>query len=202
MKKNRHVAVYVRVSTTSQDHASQLPDLKRWIEANTGEGDTIVWFKDTYTGKTLDRPQWNKLEADLKSGKVTDILVWRLDRLGRTTSALSALFDDLVARKVNLISIRDGLDLTSPAGRLMANVLASVAQFEREVTYERTIMGMEVARAKGVKFGRPPGPGKAISVTPEQRDLARALKAEGKGISTIARTTGLSRPTIYKILEA
>jgi hypothetical protein len=75
----------------------------------------------------------NKLLADVAAGKVSKIVVWRLDRLGRTAKGLTALFEELVARKVTLISLKDGIDLLTPAGRLMANVLASVAAYETEI---------------------------------------------------------------------
>ena len=75
----------------------------------------------------MDRPGLNRLLADVSAGKVARVVVWRLDRLGRTAKGLTALFEDLAARKVNLVSLKDGLDLKTAAGRLMANVLASVA---------------------------------------------------------------------------
>src|SRR3954451_24102114 len=102
-------AIYVRVSSRKQDQASQLPDLERFA-ANV-EGD-VKWYRDKATGKTMDRPGWKALEGDMRSGKVTRIVTWRLDRLGRTTAGLTTLFEELVARKVGLVSIRDGFDLT------------------------------------------------------------------------------------------
>ncbi len=117
---DKHNALYLRVSSKVQDTASQEPDLKRWAAA---ADEPVVWYRDKFTGKSMDRPGWNKLEAADRAGKVSRIVVWRLDRLGRTAKGLTALFDDLVNRKVNLVSLRDGLDLSTPAGRLMANVL-------------------------------------------------------------------------------
>jgi DNA invertase Pin-like site-specific DNA recombinase len=193
----KHVGYYLRVSSTRQDTASQEPDLKRRAES---EQSPVVWYRDKFTGKTMDRPGFRKLIADIEAGKVSAVVVWRLDRLGRTAKGLTALFDDLTARKVNLVSLKDGLDLTTPAGRLMANVLASVAAYETEVRGERSAAGQAVAREKGVRFGRPVGPGKRLKVTPEQEGLIRRLKAEGSGVTAIARATGLSRPTIYGVL--
>jgi len=74
-------------------------------------------------GKTMVRPGWAKLETAIRQGKVSAVVVWRIDRLGRTAKGLTALFDDLRERKVNLVSLKDGLDLATAAGRLMANVL-------------------------------------------------------------------------------
>ena len=128
---DKHTAVYLRVSTKVQDTASQEPDLKRTVTQY--DDGPVVWYRDKFTGKTMDRPAWSRLETALNAGKVTRIVVWRLDRLGRTAKGLTALFDEMVNRKVNLVSLKDGLDLVSSAGRLMANVLASVAQYETEV---------------------------------------------------------------------
>jgi DNA invertase Pin-like site-specific DNA recombinase len=114
------------------------------------------------------------------------------------------LFDDLRERKVNLVSLRDGLDLSTPAGRLMAGVLASVAAYETEVRAERIHAGLEVARTRGKHLGRPKGAGKGrrAKVTPEQETAVRRLKAEGTPVAAIARATGLSRPTVYSVLDA
>lgn len=195
------IAIYARVSGKSQDTASQEPDLKRWADGQDGE---VRWYRDKYTGKSMERPGFSKFIADVEAGKVKSITVWRLDRLGRTAKGLTTLFDDLQARKVNLISVKDGLDLSTPAGRLMANMLASVAQYETEVRAERIYAGLEVAKAKGVKLGRPKGTAavraKRVKVTPEQEAVIRRMKAEGEKVAAIARATGLSRPTVYSVL--
>jgi DNA invertase Pin-like site-specific DNA recombinase len=195
---SKHVALYVRVSSARQDTASQEPDMKRWADS---QDSPVVWYRDTFTGKTMDRPGFNKMVKAIEEGKVSGVVVWRLDRLGRTAKGLTALFEDFTARKVNLVSIKDGLDLTTPAGRLMANVLASVAAYETEVRAERSLAGQAVAKEKGVRFGRPEGPGKRIKVTPEQVAMIIKMKNDKAPVTTIAKTTGLSRPTIYSILE-
>jgi DNA invertase Pin-like site-specific DNA recombinase len=195
----KHVAIYVRVSGKSQDTASQEPELKSWAER---QDLPVIWYRDKFTGKSMDRPGMVKLLSSLGAGRVSAVVVWRLDRLGRTAKGLTALVDDLVNRKVNLVSLRDGFDLSTPAGRLMANVLASVAAYETEIRAERVIAGQAAAREKGKHLGRRPGIRTRLKVTPEQEQLVKRLKAEGRGVSAIARSTGLSRPTIYSILKA
>jgi DNA invertase Pin-like site-specific DNA recombinase len=193
-------AIYLRVSKgRGQDTASQEPDLKRWA---AGQAEPVLWYRDRQTGKTMDRPGMTKLLVDIASGKVRTIVVWRLDRLGRTAKGLVALFEDLQAHKVNLISLKDGLDLSTPAGRLMANVLASVAAYETEVRAERIQAGLDVARAAGRHLGRPKGSGKGTraKVTREQEATIRRAKSEGMKVAAIARATGLSRPTVYSVL--
>ena len=93
-----------------------------------------------------------KLIAELRAGLVERIVVWRLDRLGRTTRGLCQLFDELTERKVDLVSLKDGFSLSSPAGRLHARILASVAEYETEVRAERVAAGQAVARRKGKKW--------------------------------------------------
>ena len=148
---SQHIAVYLRVSTRKQDTRSQEPDLKKWLAAYADC--PVKWYRDSATGKNMNRPGWKRLEAAIDTGEISTLLVWRLDRLGRTASGLTALFDKLVDRKVNLVSIKDGVDLSTPAGRLVANVLASVAAFETEVRGERIKAGQDAARANGKTWG-------------------------------------------------
>ena len=192
-------AIYVRVSIKKQDHASQLPDLERFAKTLDGP---VTWYKDTFTGKTMDRPGWNRLERDMRAGKVTQVVAWRIDRLGRTSSGLTRLFDELTARKVNLVLMREGIDLSTPAGRLMATVIAGMAQYETELRAERTVAGQTVAREKGVHMGRAKGIHTPIKVTEEQREIVMRLASEDKPIAVIARTVSLSRNTVYGIIKA
>ena len=193
----KHVALYLRVSKTrGQDTRSQLPDLERWA---TGQDAPVKFYRDKFTGKTMDRPGWNRLQQAVDAGEVSAVVVWRIDRLGRTARGLTALFDDLQKRKVNLVSLKDGLDLSTPAGRLMANVLASVAQFETEVRAERILAGQAAARAAGKTWGGGK-PGRRVRLSEEKERTIKLLHEQGKGISEISRVVGLSRPTIYRVL--
>jgi DNA invertase Pin-like site-specific DNA recombinase len=193
----KHTAIYLRVSTTGQDHASQLPELERWAAAHDGQ---VVWYRDKFTGKTMERPGMSRLLRAVQSGQVQRIVVWRLDRLGRTARGLCELFEELTARKVDLVSIRDGFNLASASGRLHARILASVAEFETEVRAERVRAGQAAARARGVRWGGSEK-GRYVKVRPEQeKEILRKARA-GEPITHIASITGLSRPTIYRVLE-
>jgi DNA invertase Pin-like site-specific DNA recombinase len=195
----KHIAIYVRVSSKAQDHRSQLPDLERWADA---QDERIKWYMDKASGKTMNRPGWNKLEDAMRTGKVSQVVVWRLDRLGRTASGLTSLFDELQKRKVNVVSIKDNLDLSSPAGRLMANVLASVAQYDNEVRGERIRAGQAAAKANDpTKTWGGSKKGKRKKVTPTQTKMIQRMKEEGEPIAHIAKAVGLSRPTIYDVLR-
>ena len=192
----KHDAIYLRVSGPAQDLKSQLPDLQRWAEA---QGRPIKWYRDKATGKNMDRPGWQKLEADIRAGKVARVVCWRLDRLGRTAKGLTALFEDLQSRKVGLVSLKEGLDLSTPAGRLMANVLASVAQYETEVRGERVKAGQAIARANGKTWGGSKK-GRSVKITELQVGMIHRLKMAGEPVAAIAQAVGLSRPAVYSVL--
>ena len=195
----RTTALYLRVSTKSQDTLSQEPDLRRWAEDHPDV--SVRWYRDKSSGKTMERPAFRRLTDDVEAGKIDRIVVWRLDRLGRTAKGLTALFEDLLGRGVDLVSLRDGLDLRTPAGRPMAHVLASVAAYETEVRAERIFAGQAAARAAGKTWGGSEK-GRRLKVTADQVEVVRRLKGEGKAVAAIARATGLSRPTIYRVLGA
>src|SRR6516165_169660 len=190
-------AIYLRVSHRDQSHASQLPDLERWAEAYDG---SIAWFKDTFSGRTMDRPGMERLLAELRAGRLARIVVWRLDRLGRTTRGLCQLFEELRERRVDLVSLKDGFSLDSPAGRLHARILASVAEYETEIRAERVAAGQAVARKNGKKWGGSKK-GWRWRVSDAQQAAILEMHGAGKPITAIARITGLSRPSIYRVLR-
>lgn len=198
----RFIAVYMRLSHRSRGGGVQESDhereaqLKRCVE---GRPQQVRWYKDVWSGASPDRPQWDELVKDVDAGRVCMLVCWRLDRLGMTCSELVRLFDHLSRRGVNLVSLEDRLDLATPEGRRMANVLASVAVYETEVRAERILAGQEAARARGVRWGGS-AKGERTRVSAEQAAAVKRLKSEGKGISQIAREVRLSRPTVYRIL--
>ena len=195
----KHVAIYARVSTKKQDTRSQEADLKQWIEA-FADGMPVKWYRDKFTGKTMDRPGWNRLENATKAGKVAKIVIWRLDRLGRTAAGLATLFETLQERKVGLESLKDKIDLETAAGRLLAHVLASVAAYENEVRSERVHAGQAAAREAGKTWGGRKQ-GTRIKVTDDAEKIVRQMHAAGETKTAMSRATGLSRPTIYRLLE-
>jgi DNA invertase Pin-like site-specific DNA recombinase len=189
--------VYLRVSSQSQDIKSQEPDLQTWAKA---QAEPVTWFKDKFTGTQMTRPGLDKLLADARAGKISKVVVWRLDRLGRTARGLLALLDDLQSLGVGFVSLREGIDLATPAGRLMLVVLAGVSQYETEVRKERQLAGIARAKAEGKKWGGRK-PGTRIRLSVEKEALIRQLHAEGHAIAAIARLVGLSRKSVYKALE-
>src|SRR3954453_16206084 len=190
-------ASYARVSSRTEDTASQEPDLRRRAEAHKDVA--VRWFRDKSSGTTMERPGFRRLMAEVHLSKVDRVVVWRLDRLGRTASGLTELFEDLLRRGGDLVSLKEGLDLGTPAGRLLAHVLASVAAFETEARSERVVAGQAAAREAGKRWGGSPK-GRRLKVTAEQESAIRRMTEEGEGVTAVARATGLSRPTIDRVL--
>jgi DNA invertase Pin-like site-specific DNA recombinase len=196
-------AIYLRVSTNQQDTRSQEHDLKMWAARENAKGRNVSLYKDKATGTNFNRKDWQRLEADLRAGKISRLVVWRLDRLGRTAGETIQLLDMLERQGIGFISLRDGFDPSTPSGRLQRNILASVAQFETEVRKERQLAGIAAARARN--NGKCPWGGRKtgtrITLTKEKETLARRLKAEGHTVASIARNLGIARKTVYVALK-
>jgi DNA invertase Pin-like site-specific DNA recombinase len=194
------IGIYARVSSTTQDTKAQEHELRRWAAGQRAE---VAWYRDKFTGTTLERPGLESLLADVRCGKVTKLVVWRLDRLGRTARGLHELFEELLSLRVGFYSIRDSLDLSTPAGRLMAGVLASVAQYETEVRRERQLAG--IAKVREQHGGKCPWGGRKrgtrVRVTEEKEGVILAMYREKRRVSTIARTVGITRKTVYAVLQ-
>ena len=192
-------AMYIRVSSNRQDTRSQEADLKAWA---VNAKDDVAWYRDKASGTNYQRDAWQRLDADITAGKITRIVVWRLDRLGRTAAETIGLLDRLDAKRIGFLSLRDGFDPSTPSGRLQRNILASVAQFETEVRRERQMAGIAAARA--ANDGKCPWGGRRtgtrITLTMEKEKLARKLKAGGQSVASISRTLGIARKTVYVAL--
>lgn len=192
-------AIYLRVSSSQQDTRSQEADLKVWAAQQAERGEAVAWYKDKASGTDFNRKDWQRLEADLNTGKVTRLVVWRLDRLGRTAGETIVLLDRLDKLKIGFLSLRDGFDPSTPAGRLMRNMLASVAQFETEVRQERQAAGIAAAKEAGKRWGGRKT-GTRITLTEEKEALCHKLKGEGHTVASIARNLGIARKTVYQAL--
>jgi len=189
--------IYVRVSTRVQTEASQLEELEAWLR---GQQCTVTWLRDQFTGKTMQRPGWEEVMRLVRLGLVARIIVWRIDRLGRTAREMLCVFAELEERKVALVSIRENLDLSTPAGRLMASIIASMAQWETEIRAERVAAGQAAARKVGKRWGGSK-PGRVFRVTPELRAEVLEMASKGRTVAGISRMLRLSRPTIYNVLR-
>ena len=178
---------YIRVSRDTQTTALQEDAMQHEQCART--------FIDKMTGKRFDRPEFLRMLDLARAGDV--IVVWRLDRLGRSLKDLIETVQHLSQRGIELRSLRENIDTSTPTGTLMFHLMAALAEFERDVIRERTLAGLDAARSRGRKGGRR----KAIeTLPPEQVDRAKALYAARQNtVAEIMALTGFkSRNTFYK----
>lgn len=173
---------YARVSTLDQDPRLQLDAL-----AAAGCERTYL---DRASGARADRPELAAALDYLRPGDT--LVVWRLDRLGRSLSHLLATLDGLTARGVAFRSLAEGMDTSTAQGRLLAQLLGAFAEFERALVRERTRAGLAAARALGRRGGR------RRVLSPGQIRAARAMRRDRVCVSEIARAMGCSRATIYR----
>ncbi|WP_421522112.1 recombinase family protein [Ochrobactrum quorumnocens] len=178
---------YARVSTTEQSLDLQL-------NALTAAGCARVLTDDGFSGADFSRPGLTKLLRSLRRGDT--ITVWRLDRLGRSLFELLKLVRDLNDRGVEFRSLSESLDTSTPAGRLLLHVLASMAEFERSLISERTKAGMAAARARGSQIGRRPA-----MTDEERRDAHLVLAAGSASVDDIAKKHNIHPRTLLRILK-
>ncbi len=177
---------YARKSATDQDLALQR-------DALTAAGCEPI-FTDTMTGSSTKRPELSRALAALSAGDT--LIVWKLDRLGRSLAHLVQLVADLGARGIGFRSLSDPIDTESTGGRLALHIMGALAEFERNLIVERTPAGLQAAKRRGRKLGRP------IKLTPAQVAHARSLLASGEDGRTVARTFGVARSTLYAAIKA
>jgi DNA invertase Pin-like site-specific DNA recombinase len=175
---------YARVSTDDQNPALQIAALKKAKCAHI--------FQDKLTGATTNRPALTKCLKTLRPGDT--LIVWKLDRLGRSLRDLITMLDDLRDRGIAFHSLTEAIDTGTPTGRAMWQMIGILAELERSLIVERTRAGMKAARARGIR----PGPKKKLR--PQQIEHAQELRAKGKGPDVIAGILGVSRATIYRAL--
>ncbi len=184
------VALYARVSRTQQDPEVQLREL-RSLAAARGWTITREYVDAGTSGASTSRPELSRLLADAHKGCIAGILVWRLDRLGRSLRHLVTVVEDLLARGIEVISATEPhMDSTTPTGRLLRNIFASVAEYEREMIRERVVAGLRKAKASGKHVGRP----KAVL----NRLRIAQLRSEGLSWREIARRLQLPKSTLYR----
>ena len=178
---------YARVSTVDQS-------LDLQIDALSDAGCARV-FTDKASGALDQRPELIRMIDHLREGDT--VVVWRLDRLGRSLRHLLEVVGDLEARGVGFKSVTEGLDTSTAGGKLVFHLFASLAEFERSLIIERTQAGLAAARARGRKGGRP------SKMTPQKLEVARTMyDSKSHSLAAIAETVGVSRATLYRALKA
>ena len=146
-------AVYARVSTFDQEPENQLQELRRYLTARGWTG--AEYIDRGVSGAKDRRPGLDDLVRDAKRRRFDVVVCWRLDRLGRNLKHLITLLEELQALGVAFVSLAEGIDATTPAGKLQMHILGAIAEFERERIRERVLAGLQRARAQGHRLGRP-----------------------------------------------
>ena len=177
---------YVRVSTVEQNEARQLESLKGY--------DIDWWYTEKVSGKDLNRPKLQEMLEFVREGDT--IYIHDFSRISRSVKDSLSLIDTLEAKKVHLVSVKESLDTSTPAGRLMLTMIGAINEFERANLLERQREGIAIAKAKGKYKGR-----KAIEIDKSfidgyQRYLARKINK-----LQLAKELGISRPTLDKLIE-
>lgn len=180
---------YARVSTKEQNLSLQMDALEK-------EGCKTI-YQEKISGAKADRPQLRKMIDQLREGDI--IVTWKLDRMGRSLRDLVNLINEIQDKGAGLKSLNDAIDTTTPHGKLTFHLFASLAEFERDIIRERTKAGLEAARARGRKGGRPKGLSKEAQ---DKAMIAETLYTKGeKTVTEICKHLNIARSTLYKYLR-
>lgn len=188
--RQKIVALYARTSTTDrQDPETQLNDLRVYAQAR---GFAVQReYVDRISGATTRRPALDELMADAKRRRFDAVLVWRFDRMGRSTKHLLQCLEDFRHLRIDFISFTESIDTGSAIGELVYSIFAAIAQFERSLIRERIHAGLRNARAKGKRLGRP---------RKASADVIRQQREKGLTVREIAKIVGVSHGTVINAL--
>ena len=188
-EKSVKVALYARVSTDGQDPEVQLAALRAHV-ANRGWQIAEEFVDRGFSGARERRPALDQLLHAAWGGKFQAVLVWRFDRFARSVKHLITALETFRTLKVDFISLQEQFDTSTPIGQAMFTIIGAMAQLERDIIRERVKAGLERARARGVRLGRP--------TTDAEPDHVMALRAQGLSIGEIARRLRCSRSTVRR----
>jgi DNA invertase Pin-like site-specific DNA recombinase len=193
MKEVKRAAIYVRVSTAEQETGLQEHELHEYCERR---GWSFVVYRDRgQSGAKNDRPALNTMMNDLRRRKIDVIVVWALDRLARSLKQLLGIAEECKAVGIDLVSLRQNVDTTLPAGRLTFQVLGAVAEFEREMLRERVKAGMAQAKRSGKHVGRPA----RRQFHADEIGRMRLLRSQGMSIRKLATDLGTTQWTVARL---
>lgn len=190
--KPKRVALYTPVSTGDQNAEMQLNELTEYARFRKWE--VAETYSDTMSGAKDRRPALDRLMVDAKRGKFDVVAVWRFDRFARSTSHLLRALEEFSALGIDFVSLRESIDTSTPTGKMIFTILASVAELERCTIRERVIAGQRAAKRRGVRFGRP-----SVEV-----DTVRALtlRKQGRSWRDISAELGVPKDTVIRHCEA
>ena len=192
MKK---VAIYARVSTDRQTTQNQIDALREVVE-RCGYQITQIFSEDGISGSKgrEGRPALDQLMKSATQRKFDMVMCWSIDRLGRSLQNLVEILNELQALKIDLFFLQQGMDTTTPSGRMIFSVFGAIGEFERNLIRERVIAGQRRAVANGVKMGRP------SKMNDGMRSAIKLLREKGMGIKQIARELKVGIGTVYSVI--
>ena len=190
------IAIYGRVSTVNQSSDIQLTECREY--ASRCGYEVVAEYTDTISGVTSkdERQELTRLLNDAFLKNFTVVVVYSIDRLGRSLKHCLEILETLKSHRCDFISIKQQIDTSSPTGQLIFNIFASLASFERSQILERTALGRERAKARGVKFGRPSSYNASVAIS------VRMLREKGAGIAEISKSLKIGVGTVYKALRS
>jgi len=189
----KRVIIYARVSTREQNVDMQITDLRQYAEARILK--IVREYVDYASGAKSDRENYKKLFDDVRKRKTDIVLVWKFDRFARSTRELINALEEFNNLGVDFISYKENIDTSTPAGKILFTMISAFAEFKRAIIKERVIAGMEKAKAKGARIGRPKIPPFTIEKVLEMRGLGCSYKE-------ITKKLKISKSAYYKILQA
>lgn len=190
MIKQKRIAVYLRVSTIDQSTSLQSREIQEYLNARGLN--SIRVYEDKASGTNSNRDQFKALMADARARRIDLVIVWKLDRFARSLKDLITHLQEFSELGVEFISLRDQIDLTTSAGRLMTHIIAAFAEFEASIIKERVRAGLANAKAQGRALGRPRTVDSAMAVE---------LRSQGLSLSQIAKRLGVSKAAVHKTLS-
>jgi DNA invertase Pin-like site-specific DNA recombinase len=186
------IAIYTRVSTLEQSIEGQAHELKEYAKNRNWKVSRI--YSDRVSGVKSSRPALDEMLLDAKKRKFDRLLVWRIDRLGRSVPHLLEVLETLRVLGIEFVSLSETIDTSTPTGKMVFTVLAAVAELERSITVERVRMGLENAKRRGVKLGRP-----AIKRLDAKEILTiRGERLRGATLRQIAKAHGASLWSVHR----
>ncbi len=189
------IAAYTRVSTQDQTTNAQRAEIQKWLRANGFRAKEVQWYEDRETGTTLKRPEFDRLQKDIFSGKVKTIVLWKLDRLSRSLRDGVNVLADWAEKGLKIVVVTQQLELNGIIGRTIAALLLGLAEIEHSYIKERQRAGIEQAKKRGAYLGRQRG---SVVSSP---DRAKALRKQGLKISEIGKALEVSEATIFRYLR-
>jgi len=187
------VAIYTRVSTLDQSIEGQEHELREYAERRGWTPEGV--YRDKISGIKNSRPELDRLLVDAKKGQFSYVLVWRIDRLGRSVSHLLEVLETFKTLDIKFVSLSEAIDTSTPTGMMVFTVLAAVAALERSILVERVRMGIQNAKRRGVKLGRP-----ALKNFGTDEILAiRTERSKGATFRHLANAHGTSVWTVHTL---